>query len=122
MDFYRQLILEHYRAPHNFGSIKKPTVVFDGENISCGDKINMQAVIKNNKVIEVAFSGQSCAIGTASASMLTDFAIGRSKEELMKLQAEDITKLIGVELTPTRLKCALLPLEVLQKMISKVQY
>ena len=119
MDFYREQILEHYRSPHNFGSLKNPTVSFDGENISCGDKINMQAVITNNKVVEVAFNGESCAIGTASASMLTDFAIGKSKQELMKLQTEDITKLIGAELTPTRLQCALLPLEVWKKRLSK---
>ncbi len=120
-DFYREQILEHYRSPHHFGSIKNPTVQFDGENISCGDKIGMQAVVKDGTITDIAFDGNACAIATASASMLTDFVIGKSKNEVMKLQTGDITALIGVELTPTRLKCALLPLEVLQKLLSSVQ-
>ncbi len=120
-DLYREEILDHYRAPHNFGSLSNPTVSWNGENVSCGDKINMEAIVKDDVIRDIVFSGESCAISTASASLLTDFVKGKKVRDVMKLETQHVLDLLRITLTPTRLKCALLPLEVLQKMIRKVQ-
>src|SRR3989344_4106812 len=99
MNIYSEVILDHYRYPRNFGSIKAPSkrsVLF---NPSCGDKIELDVIFKKDKVEEIKFRGQGCAISQASASILTDHVL-------------------GIELGPNRIKCALLPLEALHKLIS----
>jgi nitrogen fixation NifU-like protein len=77
----------------------------------------MEIIDKSGKVVEIAFSGEGCAISMASASMLTEFVKGKSIEELKILTPEDIIKLLGIEITASRLKCALLPLEALKKLV-----
>ncbi len=119
-DFYRDQILSHYRNPQNYGTLAAPTVSLGDKNVSCGDTITMQAVIENGKVVDIAFGGESCAISTASASLLTEQVKGKTTEEIKKMKTDDVLNLLGITLTPTRLKCALLPLEVLQKMLSNV--
>lgn len=121
VDLYREQILDHYRNPHNFGKLKNATHAYTGKHVLCGDVIEMEAVVNDGKISKIAFSGQACAISTASASLLTEFVKGKSIDEIMKLKKSDVLKLIGIDPTPTRLKCALLPLEVLQKMVQKVQ-
>ncbi len=118
MDIYREIILEHYKHPHNFGHVSHPNGSHTLYNSACGDKITMEiAVGKNGCVNDVKFSGEGCAISQASASMLTDLVLGKTKEEVMKLTSEDIFSLLQTELTASRVKCALLPLEVLQKAV-----
>ncbi len=118
MDLYRELILEHYKYPRNFGSLSSPTAQATAANASCGDSITMEVIIYEDQVKEVRFSGVGCAISQASASLLTEEIAGKSVSDVMRLQTEDILKLLGTELTPSRIKCAVLPLEVLQKAIS----
>lgn len=124
-DLYREIILDHYKNPRNFGKLKNPTASFSLYNSACGDKIEIQFKIKNAqrapelKIIEdIRFTGEGCAISMASASMLTEKVMGKNIHEIKKLNTQYILDILGITLTPTRLKCALLPLEVLQKAIN----
>lgn len=121
-DIYREIILDHFKNPRNFGKLKNPSASFSLYNSACGDKITIDIVIKNkeqttdNKIInEIKFTGEGCAISIASASMLTEKVMGRNIIDVAKMNTEEVLKMLGINLTPTRLKCALLPLEVLQK-------
>src|SRR4029079_19496237 len=113
-DLYRDYILEHYRRPHNFGVLEAPTAKFEGSNPLCGDRITMMLGIADGKVAEVAFTGRGCAISQASASLLTDEVKGKPVEEFANLPSQDLLDLIGIEISPARLKCALLSLDTLE--------
>ncbi|MBI3576713.1 SUF system NifU family Fe-S cluster assembly protein [Candidatus Gottesmanbacteria bacterium] len=118
MDLYRDLILDHYRNPRNFGHLKNPDVVAEEYNISCGDRIVMEIKFKK-KIEDVRFSGDGCAISQASASMLTEKVKGVDKKNILAMTLEDITNMLGTTLTPSRVKCALLPLEAVQNGIQR---
>ena len=114
-DLYRDEILEHYRRPHNFGTLPAPDAVHEGSNPLCGDRITMMLGIGTGGTVdEVAFTGRGCAISQASASMLTDGLKGKRVEELARLGSQDVLDDLGIEISPARLKCALLSLETLQ--------
>jgi nitrogen fixation NifU-like protein len=114
-DLYRDEILEHYREPHNFGTLESPDAVHEGHNPLCGDRITiMLSLDDDGNVADVAFSGRGCAISQASASMLTDEVKGRPLSEVADLTNQDILDLLGIEISPARLKCALLSLDTLQ--------
>ncbi len=119
MDIYRELILDHYKHPHNFGHLSKPTATHTLFNSACGDKITMEIQVdKKDIVTDIQFSGEGCAISQASASMLTDLVKGKTKKEILKLTSADIFSLLNTELSVSRVKCAVLPLEVLQKAVT----
>lgn len=121
MDLYRELILDHYKHPRNFGHLENPDASAEEHNVTCGDRVVMEVRIDEQKKIkEIKFSGEGCAIDQASASMLTEEVLGKPLKDVMNLTKEDITEMLGTELTPSRIKCAVLPLEVLQKAISKI--
>ena len=114
-DLYRDEILEHYRQPHNFGTLDAPDAVYEGHNPLCGDRITMMLhVDAEGNVAEVAFSGRGCAISQASASLLTDEVKGRPVAEVEAMKNQDILDLLGIEISPARLKCALLSLDTMQ--------
>lgn len=114
-DLYRDEILEHYRRPHNFGTLASPDAVHEGSNPLCGDRLTMMLGIGSSGTVdEVAFTGRGCAISQASASMLTDSIKGKRLEEVARLGARDVLDDLGIEISPARLKCALLSLETLQ--------
>jgi nitrogen fixation NifU-like protein len=114
-DLYRDEILEHYRQPHNFGTLEAPDAAYEGSNPLCGDRITMMLTIgPDERVSDVAFSGRGCAISQASASLLTDEIRGRSLPEVEAMTSQDILDLLGIEISPARLKCALLSLDTLQ--------
>ena len=123
MDLYREEILDHYKHPHNFGHLPNASARGEEHNVNCGDKIIMEVVVsekaKAKKIVDVRFSGVGCAISVASASMLTDRVIGMSVNSVMKLTLSDIQDALGTTLTPARVKCAMLSLEVLQKTVNK---
>jgi nitrogen fixation NifU-like protein len=110
-DLYRDYILEHYRHPHNFGIIEAPDGRYEGANPLCGDRITMMLGIRDGIVAEVAFTGRGCAISQASASLLTDEIKGKPVEEVAKMTPADVLDLLGIEISPARLKCALLSLD-----------
>ena len=114
-DLYRDEILEHYRQPHNFGTLESPDATYEGNNPLCGDRITMMLTVSDDGTVsDVAFSGRGCAISQASASLLTDEIKGRPLSEVQEMRNQDILDLLGIEISPARLKCALLSLDTLQ--------
>lgn len=121
MDIYQEEILEHYRHPHHSGKIDNADIEQDEYNSLCGDKLRFYLNIEKGKVSEVAFEGSGCAISQAAASMLLDEIEGMSVEKVQQLQKEDVLELLGIELGPTRLKCALLSLQGVTKGVASIK-
>ena len=114
-DFYKEYILDHYRNPRNFGHIEKPTVVAEDLNPLCGDQIRMELVVGDDgRVEDVKFSGKGCAISQASASMLTETIKGMKLEDVAKLPQDAVLENVGIGISPTRMKCAMLGLKVVK--------
>jgi nitrogen fixation NifU-like protein len=118
-DLYRDEILEHYRNPHNFGTLETPTTAKEGANPLCGDRITLMLAINDDGTIEdVAFTGRGCAISQASASMLTDEIKGKPLSEIATLGSQDVLDNLGIEISPARMKCAMLSLETLKAAVA----
>lgn len=117
MNIYQDIILDHYHHPHNHGELSDADDKIELNNPLCGDRIKLTVIFEDNNLKEIRFKGQGCVISTASASMLTDYVKNKSKVELKKLDHKFIIKMLGIELGATRIKCALLPLEALQKLL-----
>lgn len=113
-DLYREQILEHYKRPHHWGELPDPDAEFEDNNPLCGDELKVQLRIEEGKVADVAFSGHGCAISQASASMTSDEVIGMPVDELVRLDKEFVLDLLGIDISATRMKCALLSLKVLK--------
>ena len=113
-DIYKDIILDYYRNPRNFGELPNPDVRAKDSNPLCGDIIEMQLKINDGKVEDIRFQGKGCAISQASASMLTEVAKGKSLDEVKALSKPDVLELLGIDPGPTRIKCALLGLKVLK--------
>lgn len=113
-DFYRQNILDHYQNPRNFGTLDHPDISAEDSNPLCGDKIRMDLIVKDGRVEDVRFTGIGCSISRAAASMLTEEIKGKTLEEVKRIQRDDVLDLLGIELGPVRLKCALLALKTLK--------
>src|SRR3712207_6418156 len=118
-DLNPDYILEHYRRPHNFGTIDAPTASYEGSNPLCGDRITMQLGIRDGVVERVGFPGRGCAISQASASLLTDEIKGKPLADVSKLASEDVLDLLGIEISPARMKCATLSLDTLQHALAE---
>ncbi len=115
MDIYREIILDHYQNPRHHGELDHPDISWQDSNPLCGDEIKMQVKVDGEgRVTDVAFTGSGCAISQASASMLTEQIIGMKLDDVLALDRQDILDNLGIELTPGRLKCALLGLGVLR--------
>ena len=122
MDIYREIILDHYKHPRHFGHLSKPDAKNEEQNVSCGDRIVMEVLFSkrhNDVVRDIRFSGEGCAISIASASLLTEKVVSMSTKEIFTLGANDILAMLGTALTPTRVKCAVLPLEALHKVLQR---
>ena len=113
-DLYRDYILEHYRRPHNFGVLDNATISQEGANPLCGDRITMQLRVRGGVIDGVGFTGRGCAISQASASLLTDEVKGKDVEKALSMTSADVLDMLGIEISPARMKCALLSLETLQ--------
>ncbi|MDG6990119.1 MAG: SUF system NifU family Fe-S cluster assembly protein [Nitrososphaerota archaeon] len=115
-DIYRELILDYYRNPRNFGKLEKFDIDSHDTNPLCGDEIEMQIRVDGqNRIEEIKFTGKGCAISQASASMLTELAKGKPLEWVRQVVKEDVFKLLGnPDLGPSRVKCALLGMKVLK--------
>lgn len=112
---YQQELMDHYRFPRNRGTLENPTFCHDELNPSCGDKITMAGVVKEGVLVEVKFTGTGCVISQAAASMLTEEVLKMSVADIQHLSGTLMKELVGVPLGPTRFKCALLSLQVLQE-------
>lgn len=118
MDIYREIILDHYKHPRNFGHLENYDSKVEEGNVTCGDTIIMEIKVNTLREIEdIRFSGEGCAISQASASMLTEYVMGKKLKNIIQLTSADILKMLGTVLTPSRMKCATLSLEVLQKSV-----
>ncbi|EMA00691.1 nitrogen fixation protein NifU [Haloarcula vallismortis] len=115
-DMYRQQILDHYKNPRNYGEIEDSTFTHIGENPMCGDEIRMDVVLDEDEetIEQVAFQGDGCAISQASASMLSQELAGMAVEDLKAMDRDDITEMLGVDISPMRVKCAVLAEKVAQ--------
>ena len=115
MSLYQDLILDHYRNPRNQGELKGATHNAETSNLSCGDTLHIDIIVKNDIIDDVKFSGSGCAVSQASASLLTECIKKESVKKALALEPKDILELLGVTLSPTRLKCGLLSLETMKK-------
>jgi nitrogen fixation NifU-like protein len=113
-EIYKDIILDYYRNPRNFGELPEPDVRAKDSNPVCGDIIEMQLKIKDGKVDDIRFKGKGCAISQASASMLTEAVKGKTLDEIKTMGKSNVLELIGIDPGPTRIKCALLGLKVLK--------
>ena len=114
-ELYRDQILEHYKRPHNFGRLDDFDLEFEDNNPFCGDEQHVWIRLDDDdRVAGVAFEGQGCAISTAATSLLTDEIEGMTRDELLRLPKEFVLDLLGIEISATRMKCALLGLKVIK--------
>ena len=113
-DFYRENILDHYKNPRNAGHLDHPTATADGVNPLCGDELSVELEIEGDTVQDVRFNGRGCAISQAAASMISDVVKGKTVDEVAALGRDDVLEELGIPLTPIRLKCALLSVNVLR--------
>lgn len=114
-DLYREIILDRYKNPQKRGSLDPHDYSYEDDNPLCGDRIRIDVRVNPEGVVsEAAFSGTGCAISQASADLLTESIVGKRLDEIKKLGKDDILSMLGIELGPVRLKCALLSLKVLK--------
>jgi len=114
-ELYRENILEHYKQPHNWGELKDADLELEDVNPLCGDELKVQIKVDgDNKIADLRFSGHGCAISQAAASMASDEVIGMNVEDLLKLDRQFVLDLLGIDISATRIKCALLSLKVLK--------
>ena len=114
-DLYRENILDHYKRPRNFGRPENFNLDFEDVNPLCGDEQHVFIRLDDQgRVQEVGFEGKGCAISTAATSMLTEELAGLTREQLVRLDKEFVLELLGIEISATRLKCALLGLKVVK--------
>ncbi|HEX9796166.1 MAG TPA: iron-sulfur cluster assembly scaffold protein [Anaerolineales bacterium] len=114
-DLYREIIIDRFKNPRMKGTLDPHDYSYTDDNPLCGDRIRVDLRVDANDVIqEAAFSGEGCAISQASADLLTETIIGRSLSDVKGMTKDDILELLGIELGPVRLKCALLSLKVVK--------
>jgi nitrogen fixation NifU-like protein len=112
---YREIILEHWQHPQNYGIVKDANIDTTDVNPLCGDEIHITAKLVDGTIKNIAFKSQGCAISKASASLFTEEMKGKTIEEIKKIKPEDVVNLLEVKLTPARTKCALLVYTTLNK-------
>ena len=113
-EIYREIILEHYKNPTNAGTLENVDAISRDSNPVCGDEIEIQIKFDDGKIENIKFQGQGCAISQSSADILIDVVKNKDVTFIKDLTAENFIKILGIELSPLRLKCALLGLKALK--------
>jgi nitrogen fixation protein NifU and related proteins len=111
---YRDYILEHYKNPRNHGTLEPHDLEFHDHNPLCGDELGVHVRLENGNIADLRFHGQGCAISQAAASIASEELIGMELDEASRLGADWIIDLLGIDISPTRRKCALLVLKVMR--------
>lgn len=119
MDMYQDIILDHYRNPRNFKTIPSCPNRGEAKNPTCGDRLAIDIAVTDGIISDVGFQGVGCAISQAAASMLTEHIKGKAVARALALGPKDVLRLLGITLSPTRMKCALLSLETLKRALKK---
>ncbi len=116
MDLYLDNIIDHGQNPRNFGAPLDPADIdYEDENPFCGDHLHLTAQLDDDdRVVKVRWEGEGCTISQASASMLGEAILGKTLDELRSFDKQELLDMLGIQLSPTRLKCALLSLKVLK--------
>ena len=111
---YRDYILDHYKSPRNFGELEPRDLEWHDHNPLCGDELGVHVRVEEGKIAELRFHGQGCAISQAAASIASEELVGMAVDEVPRLTADWIIDLLGIDISPTRRKCALLNLKVMR--------
>jgi nitrogen fixation protein NifU and related proteins len=119
---YREVILEHSKHPNNFGTLDPNDYSFEDTNPLCGDEVRIDVRSDGDRVSEIAFSGQGCAISQASASILMELVEGKKLDEIKAMGKDELLEELGITLSPARLKCALLSFSVLKTALFGREY
>ncbi len=112
--FYREYILDHYKNPRNFGRLEGADISHEEYNPLCGDLVGMDFRVSDGVIEDVRFHGRGCAISQASASLMTERLKGLSLDEARRISKDEVLDELGIDVSPARLKCALLSLKVLK--------
>jgi len=114
-DLYREQIIDRFKNPRHRGELDPHDYTYEDDNPLCGDRLRIDVRTDGeDRVTEAAFSGVGCAISQASADLLTESIVGKSLDEVRRISKDDILEMLGIDLGPVRLKCALLSLKVLK--------
>jgi len=113
-DLFRENILDHYRNPRNRGALESPDITYEDANPLCGDQIRIEIQVQDDRIAQIRYSGHGCSISQAAASMLCERIEGRPLDEVKALGRQDVLDMIGIDLGPVRLKCALLALKTVK--------
>ena len=114
MDFYQESILDHYHNPRHWGAVADADIDHEENNPLCGDRLRLTMKVEDGKIVDLGWEGAGCAISQAAASMLGEILIDKTLEEAQAITKQDILDMLGIELGPVRLKCALLSLKVMK--------
>ena len=113
-NWYHEKLMDHYRHPRHCGLVEQPDFSSQSLNPSCGDSVQFAGKLQGTTVAKVGFEGKGCVISQASASMLAEHVVGKTVDDVLKVSTQDMLGLVGLELGPNRMRCALLALEALQ--------
>ena len=120
IDIYKEEILDHYENPSNYGILENPDISHEGDNPVCGDSIRIDIKVENSVITDIRFCSEGCVISQAAASMLTEKIKGQHLDIIEKLCKEDVLEMLGIRLSPIRLKCGLLALNVAKQCAKRV--
>lgn len=118
MNLYAQNILDHYKNPRNHGELKNPDAFFKSLNSSCGDQIQVYIKVDKNILKKINFTGNGCAVAIATSSILSEVLIGKNTNEVLAMDLNDVKKILGINISSRRYKCALIGLKSIQGAIT----
>ncbi len=119
MDIYREIILDHYKNPRNYGQIKDADIKAQGDNPLCGDKITVYAKVSEDRLYDVSFQAEGCVISIASASIVFENIKGKRVDDILSMGRDEVEGLLRVKLGHNRIKCAVLALKTLQQALAE---
>src|SRR5262245_41332780 len=114
---YSEVLLDHFRNPRNYGSLPSPDTAYEEFNPLCGDRVRIELKISDNRIVAARFVGDGCAICIAAASMLTELVLGAEVDKSALISDEELLSSLKSDIKPSRMKCALLPLEALRSCV-----